>query len=241
LPIRLSYPAFPCFPKGESSNLNYLILISPRLARAGAETLRQRKLGQPARPATRHPQSEAPGARSRGTAARRAGAVKATRPQASSVAVSRHAAIAAPLTAIDPAERLGIDLSSLRTVEDFRQVLPKVLTAIARGGCVPGCARSGASRDLSAGWRIKRVRFRRRSDRSLLARRDALMQLIQTDLATGGWSMNRPIFFLTLLASMLVLAVSSPATAEVNPASLAEQDMAAQSRGDVTGARLVWR
>jgi hypothetical protein len=33
--------------------------------------------------------------------------------------------------------------------------------------------------------------------------------------------MNRPIFFLTLLASMLVLAVSPPATAEVNPASLA--------------------
>jgi hypothetical protein len=48
--------------------------------------------------------------------------------------------------------------------------------------------------------------------------------------------MNRPIFFLTLLASMLVLAVSPPATAEVNPASLAERDMAAQSRGDVTAA-----
>jgi len=27
----------------------------------------------------------------------------------------------APLASIDPAERLGIDLSSLRTVEDFRQ------------------------------------------------------------------------------------------------------------------------
>jgi hypothetical protein len=48
--------------------------------------------------------------------------------------------------------------------------------------------------------------------------------------------MNRPIFFLTLLASMLALAVSPPATAEVNPASLAERDMAAQSRGDVTAA-----
>jgi hypothetical protein len=48
--------------------------------------------------------------------------------------------------------------------------------------------------------------------------------------------MNRPIFFLTLLASMLALAVSAPAPAEVNPASLAERDMAAQSRGDVTAA-----
>jgi hypothetical protein len=48
--------------------------------------------------------------------------------------------------------------------------------------------------------------------------------------------MNRPIFLLTLLASMIVLAVSAPAPAEVNPASLAEQDMAAQSRGDAAAA-----
>jgi hypothetical protein len=67
-------------------------------------------------------------------------------------------------------------------------------------------------------------------------RRDAPVQLIQTGLATGGWSMNRPIFFFTLLASMVALAVSAPAPAEVNPGSLAEQDLAAQSRGDVTAA-----
>ena len=48
--------------------------------------------------------------------------------------------------------------------------------------------------------------------------------------------MNRPTLFLTLLASMLALAVSTPTRAEVNPESLAEQDMAAQSRGDVTAA-----
>ena len=48
--------------------------------------------------------------------------------------------------------------------------------------------------------------------------------------------MNRPIFFATLLASMVALAVSTPAPAEVDPASLAEQDMAAESRGDVTAA-----
>jgi hypothetical protein len=38
---------------------------------------------------------------------------------------------------IDPAERLGIDLSSLRTAEDLRQLLPKVLAAIAHGEITP--------------------------------------------------------------------------------------------------------
>ncbi|HYU11273.1 MAG TPA: hypothetical protein VEK82_01775 [Stellaceae bacterium] len=48
--------------------------------------------------------------------------------------------------------------------------------------------------------------------------------------------MNRPIFFVTLFASMLALAMSTPAAAEVDPASLAEQDLAAESRGDVAAA-----
>jgi hypothetical protein len=42
-----------------------------------------------------------------------------------------------PLTRVDPAERLGIDLSSLRTVEDCRQVLATVPAAIARGEIAP--------------------------------------------------------------------------------------------------------
>jgi hypothetical protein len=42
-----------------------------------------------------------------------------------------------PLAAIDPAERLGIELSSLRTAEDFRQVLAAVLAAISRGKIAP--------------------------------------------------------------------------------------------------------
>src|SRR4029077_15460485 len=36
-----------------------------------------------------------------------------------------------PLAPVDPADRLGIDLSSLRTVEDFRRLLPIVLAGIA--------------------------------------------------------------------------------------------------------------
>jgi hypothetical protein len=39
--------------------------------------------------------------------------------------------------AIDPAKRLGIDLSSMRTAEDCRWVMPTVLAAIARGEITP--------------------------------------------------------------------------------------------------------
>jgi hypothetical protein len=42
-----------------------------------------------------------------------------------------------PSTAIDPAKRLGIDLSSMRTAEDVRWVMPTVLAAIARGEISP--------------------------------------------------------------------------------------------------------
>jgi hypothetical protein len=59
---------------------------------------------------------------------------------------------------------------------------------------------------------------------------------ILTQSHNGGWSMNRPIFLVTLLASMLALAVSTPAPAEVDPASLAAQELAAESRGDVAAA-----
>ena len=51
-----------------------------------------------------------------------------------------------PLAATDPAERLGIDLSSLRTVEDFRQVLAAVMTAVARGQIAPAEAARVARR-----------------------------------------------------------------------------------------------
>lgn len=42
-----------------------------------------------------------------------------------------------PLGPIDPAARLGIDLSSPRTVEDFRRLLPIVLAGIASGKIAP--------------------------------------------------------------------------------------------------------
>ena len=48
--------------------------------------------------------------------------------------------------------------------------------------------------------------------------------------------MNRSIFFATLSASLLAFATPTPAPAQVDPASLAEQDLAAESRGDVAAA-----
>src|SRR6266446_7849382 len=50
------------------------------------------------------------------------------------------------LAVTDPAERLGIDLSSLRTVEDFRQVLAAVMKAVARGQIAPAAAARVARR-----------------------------------------------------------------------------------------------
>ena len=49
--------------------------------------------------------------------------------------------------------------------------------------------------------------------------------------------MNKPtIFFVILSAFMLALATPTPAPAQISPASLAERDMAAESRGDVAAA-----
>ena len=47
--------------------------------------------------------------------------------------------------------------------------------------------------------------------------------------------MNRPVFFATLLASILALAAPTLAAGKVNPASLVQQAATAQNRGDVAG------
>jgi hypothetical protein len=55
-----------------------------------------------------------------------------------------------PLAAIDPAVRLGIDFSSLRTVDDFQQALRIAWAAVSRGDIAPAegarIARRGRSR-----------------------------------------------------------------------------------------------
>jgi len=78
-----------------------------------------------------------------------------------------------PLKPIDPADRLGIDLSLLHTAEDLRELLPKVLAAIARGEITPA---EGArlARRARTRWRaIRRLaRFQRRLASHLQCRSD---------------------------------------------------------------------
>ena len=63
-----------------------------------------------------------------------------------------------PLAPIDPAERLGINLSSFRMVEDFRQVLPILLAAVARGEIAPAEAVHIARRAHARLRAIRRLR-----------------------------------------------------------------------------------
>lgn len=69
-----------------------------------------------------------------------------------------------PRPAIDPAARLGIDLSSLRTADDLRQVAAAVLAAVARGGIAPG---EGARLVRRARTRLRAVRRLARLERRL--------------------------------------------------------------------------
>src|SRR3984893_17197707 len=69
-----------------------------------------------------------------------------------------------PLAAIDPAARLGIDLLSLRTVEDLRHVLSTVLAAIGHGDTAPAEAAHIAKR---ADARLRAARRLARMERRL--------------------------------------------------------------------------
>jgi hypothetical protein len=60
-----------------------------------------------------------------------------------------------PLAAIDRAGGLGINLSSLRRVADFRPVLPTVVAAVARGEIAPAGA-AGITRRMRARLRVVR-------------------------------------------------------------------------------------
>ena len=75
-----------------------------------------------------------------------------------------------PLAAIDPAERLRIDLSSLHAAEDFQELLPKVLAAIARGEVTPG---KGARLARRARTRLRAIRRLARIERRLARRAQA--------------------------------------------------------------------
>ena len=69
-----------------------------------------------------------------------------------------------PVAPIDPMERLGIDLASLRTVEEFQRLLPAVLSAIARGEIAPA---EGARLARRVRTRLRAIRRLARIERRL--------------------------------------------------------------------------
>src|SRR5436305_3606251 len=70
--------------------------------------------------------------------------------------------------------------------------------------------------------------------------------MCRADPVIGGWSMNTSVLCAALFSAVLSLVIATPARAEdygqasVNPASLAEQELAAESRGDVAAALAVY-
>jgi hypothetical protein len=166
-PTRLIRPALCCFLKAESRNLNHLILIRFRLAlatRAGASPREAPAIRTAGPRGIRNPRRRVPDLVTRPLSAQALSDLLDRKPHLLRPLVLQ--LLPPPLAPIDPAERLGIDLSSLRTVEDFRELLPTILAAIARGEIAP-----------AEGARIaRRVRARLRAIRRLarLASRAAL-------------------------------------------------------------------
>src|SRR5216684_267394 len=129
LPIRLRRPVIACFPDPESRNLNHLVLIpfrpprardaGGRFAKGSSGNARGRPRGIP------NPRRRVPDLVARPLSAQALSDLLDRKPHLLLPFAAQ--LLPPPLASIDPAERLGIDLSSLRTVEDFRQVLPAVL------------------------------------------------------------------------------------------------------------------
>src|SRR5262249_3571697 len=110
--------AFCCFPDSEFGNFNNLVLIAPRLARDARAAFANESSGNPrGRPAgIRNPKRRIPDLV--------AWAVGPARPQAAAVAATRRAILCRrPLFAVDPVERLGIDLPSSPTPADVDGLL----------------------------------------------------------------------------------------------------------------------
>src|SRR6516165_4880000 len=132
-----SAAAICCFPDLESNIVNNLILIAPGLARDARGRFAKGSSGNPRGrpPGIRNPRRRIPDLVARPLSERALADLLDRKPHLLRPLAAQ--LLPPPRTAIDPAKRLGIDLSSMRTAEDIRWVMPTVLAAIARGEISP--------------------------------------------------------------------------------------------------------
>ena len=157
MPTRLGSPVVACFLDLEPRNLNDLILIpfsgSARDARGRfAKGSSGNPRGRP--PGSRNPRRRVPDLVARPLSARALSDLIDRKPHLLRPLAEQ---LLLPPASFDPAEHLEIDLNSVRTAQDCRQVLSTVLAAAARGDIAP-----------AEGARIaERVRARLRAARRL--------------------------------------------------------------------------
>jgi hypothetical protein len=155
LPSRFRRLVISCFPEQESGKINRLVLIPfciARIAKGSSGNPRGRPRGIP------NPRRRVPDLVARPLSAPALSDLLDRKPHLLRPLAAQ--LLPPPLAATDPAKHLGIDLSSLRTVEDFRQVLSTVLAAVGRGEIAPAeavrIARRGRGR-LRAARRLARL------------------------------------------------------------------------------------
>jgi uncharacterized protein DUF5681 len=138
LSIRLCRPLTACFPYQESKNINILLLIASRLARDARGRFAKGSSGNPrGRPrGIPNPKRRVPDLVVRPLSARALSELLDRKPHLLRPLAEQ--LLPPPLAPINPAARLRINLSALRTAEDVRQALSTVLMAIARGEITPG-------------------------------------------------------------------------------------------------------
>jgi hypothetical protein len=132
LPTRFRRPVVACFEGRELRNINHLALIFCCLARDACGRFVKGSSGDPrGRPrGIPNPKRRVPDLAARPMTAQALSDLIDRKPHLLRPLAAQ--LLPRPLASIDPAERLGIDLSSLRAAEDFLQVPTSVLTMIAR-------------------------------------------------------------------------------------------------------------
>jgi hypothetical protein len=160
LPIRLGRPVIACIPGLDSKNLNYLDLIPFCLSRAARWRFAEGSSGNPRGrpPGIPNPSRMVPDLAARPLSAQALLDLLDRKPQLLRPLAEQ--LLPPPLVRIDPAARLGIDLSSLRTVEDFHRCYPPCWRPLRAATSRPPRARilqSGRMRLRVAGRRTRRA------------------------------------------------------------------------------------